>query len=235
MQVEDKAARIAEPEQSHRHNLDSDSLLSSEAAGGCFSRKSALRLRELMTQLLATKTAESKKDLYEKAEFEMLAMTDSKKEHRNWYRILSGFCLVNSLSGIFDLCQQKMKKASLGPYRESVLRTDSKIREMLSLSLQAAVISGDVFLVKQLLTFARSNTFLLHLNHYWMQVALRVSEPDGPAADDFALLKALLKHETVYKGLGNQSADQPEGGKRGTFNPYQRDIRRQESVLNVLK
>lgn len=102
------------------------------------------------------------------------------------------------------------------------------MRELLSLTLQALIVTGDAEMVTSMLTFARANTFLLALNTYWIQVALRVSEPDGPSSANFALLETLMKHETVYKGSYKESTEQPaDGNGRATVNPYFRDKRRQ--------
>ena len=49
------------------------------------------------------------------------------------------------------------------------------------------------------MTWARKNTLILQINDEWIQVALRVTDEDGPGQGDRTLLKNLLKHQIVIK------------------------------------
>ena len=49
------------------------------------------------------------------------------------------------------------------------------------------------------LVYGRANTFLLSVNDPILQVALRVTEDDGPGQGDMSLLRTLVVNQTVLK------------------------------------
>jgi len=60
------------------------------------------------------------------------------------YKILMGYALINELSDVFDLCEERLGDKSLGLYKEAKKRTDKKMRKMLNLTLQSAISVGEV-------------------------------------------------------------------------------------------
>ena len=49
------------------------------------------------------------------------------------------------------------------------------------------------------LTYGRSNTFLLSVTDDLLQIALRVTEDDGPLQGDMQLLRVMIEESTVIK------------------------------------
>ena len=54
--------------------------------------------------------------------------------------------------------------------------------------------------VEKTLMWARANTLLLQVNDTWIQIALRVTDTDGPGKGDRSLLGVLVRQEVVIKG-----------------------------------
>ena len=73
--------------------------------------------------------------------------------------------------------------------------------------------------------FARANTFLLQLDNEWLQVAIRVTEEDGPCKGNQKLLQILLKHQVVIKPIVRENNNKKICNKHSDVNP----------VLKVLK
>lgn len=108
------------------------------------------------------------------------------------YLILAGFAVVCGQEEMYSLCSPLLGQRSLGEYRQVSRRTDSKMRKFLNLALQNAILACNTSLVEKTLQFGRENTMLLQVTDEWIQVALRVTEEDGPGQGDRTLLRILL-------------------------------------------
>ena len=73
------------------------------------------------------------------------------------------------------------------------------IRKLLEFALCAAVCTHNVKQVKKTLVYGRENTFLLSVTDNLLQIALRMTEDDGPHKGDYAVLRTLITNATVVK------------------------------------
>ncbi len=92
------------------------------------------------------------------------------------------------------MCANKLGRKATGVWERAILRTDPKIRRLLNVTLHSAILVCNPVQVDTVLTWARQNTLILHINDEWIQVALRITDEDGPAKGDRTLLATLLKH-----------------------------------------
>ena len=58
------------------------------------------------------------------------------------------------------------------------------------------------------LSWARSNTLTLQVNDQWLQIALRVTDRDGPGKGNRGLLRLLIRNQVIIKSISEMS--QPE-------------------------
>ena len=59
------------------------------------------------------------------------------------YRILSSFAMVHGYEQIYNMCNSKIgPKKTLGEYRKASRRTDIKMRKLINLALQVAILLG---------------------------------------------------------------------------------------------
>ena len=65
--------------------------------------------------------------------------------------------------------------------------------------LTACVSTCDVEQARRTLVYGRKNTFLLFVTDDLLQIALRITEDDGPAKGEMRLLKVLIENGTVVK------------------------------------
>jgi len=65
---------------------------------------------------------------------------------------------------------------------------------LLNLTLHSSILRCNYVYVDIILRWARQNTLTLHINDGWIQVALRVTDMDGPGKGDRTLLATLLRH-----------------------------------------
>ena len=92
------------------------------------------------------------------------------------YLILSALALINQREDVYTHCATKLGSMSLGVYSKARVRTDQKIRNLLNLTLQAAIVMCNSALVKQLLIWGRQNTMMLQVNEEWLIIALHVCD-----------------------------------------------------------
>ena len=93
---------------------------------------------------------------------------------KNLYLILSGLALINHREDVYTHCATKLGSMSLGVYSKATLRTDQKMRNLLNLTLQAAIVTCSSEVVKQVLVWGRKNTLLLQVSEDWLIIALQV-------------------------------------------------------------
>ena len=67
----------------------------------------------------------------------------SQRQLKNMYRILSSFAMVHGHEHIYNMCNSKIEpKKTLGEYRKASRRTDIKMRKLINLALQVAILLG---------------------------------------------------------------------------------------------
>ena len=110
-------------------------------------------------------------------------MVRDKRNRKSMYLMLMGFALVTGAKEVYEMCAAQLgdSKRSLGSsYEQAATRTDIKIRRVMNLSLQCSILLCDVALAEGILVFGRANTLLIQTDDSWLQVALRVTQKDGP-------------------------------------------------------
>ena len=117
------------------------------------------------------------------------------------YQIMSGLAIINGFEIIYNHCEERLSKKSLGPYRLAKRRTDEKMRQVINLGFQSAILTCSPWEAETILIFARRNTLLLFVTDEWIQIALRVTDPDGPGKGDRSLIRVLLHHQVVIKPI----------------------------------
>ena len=122
----------------------------------------------------------------------------------NCLLVLYTFSVTNNLKGMFDYCVHKIG-SNLAPYPkdfdEAKNRTCMTMRLLLEFGLVAAVCTCNVDQVKKTLVYGRKNTFLLSVTDDLLQIALRLTEDDGPLRGDFNILRVLITNATVVKPI----------------------------------
>ena len=92
-------------------------------------------------------------------------------------------------------------------YEEAIVKTDSQMRTLLNLCLHAAIAVHNVSQCEKTLKYGRTNTFMLWVTDPMIQVALRMTEDDGPGAGDMTLLRTLVVNQAVLMRDPPQSQD----------------------------
>ena len=83
------------------------------------------------------------------------------------------------------------------------------MRTLLEFILTACVSICNVEQTKRTLVYGRKNTFILSVTDDLLQIALRMTEDDGPAKGDLQLLRVLIENATVVKPMSNKSPRSP--------------------------
>ena len=125
-----------------------------------------------------------------------------KKQKLNFLLILYGLSLTNNREDVFNYCIRKLDQ-NMGEYprnfAEARVRIDAVIRTLLEILLIAAIITCNVKQCQRTLVYGRKNTFIIGIPEYFLQVALRLTEQDGPGNGDMSLLRVLVQHKTIVK------------------------------------
>jgi len=77
------------------------------------------------------------------------------------------------------------------------------MRLLLEFALVSAVCTHNVSQVKRILVYGRENTFLLSVTDSLLQIALRLTEDDGPLRGDHSILRVLICNATVIKPIAS--------------------------------
>ena len=84
------------------------------------------------------------------------------------------------------------------------------MRKFLNFILHTAILLCNVDCVEKTLKFGRDNTMLLQVTDEWIQVALKVTEEDGPGAGDRTLLRVLIGMQAMIKPLDKKKKSESE-------------------------
>ena len=137
---------------------------------------------------------------------ENLATIRDKRQQMNALLLMYVLSVANDLSGTFQYCVHKIGQ-NIGPYpkdfAEARRRTCMTMRQLLEFALVAAVCVHNVEQVKKILVYGRENTFLLSVTDNLLQIALRLTEDDGPLRGDFDILRVLITNATVVKPIAS--------------------------------
>lgn len=135
-----------------------------------------------------------------------LFMIKEKPQRLNYLLILYALSITNDLPSTFAYSVNKMG-AQIGTYpkkhEEARRRTDMIMRELLEFLLVGSVATCNVEQTRITLVYGRNNTFLLSLTDNVLQIALKITEDDGPVGGDLSLLRVLVENATVVKPIAS--------------------------------
>jgi hypothetical protein len=118
-------------------------------------------------------------------------------KNENAVIILLGFCLAQGCPKRFDEAVGLLKKTKenfeLTNYKESLRRTDEKLRNLLDIALQAAFVLDDLDLCEVIYRFSIENTFVLKLKEEVLQ--LLTNDCLNSSTPDFSLIKFVVKNK----------------------------------------
>ena len=89
-------------------------------------------------------------------------------DSENMLLIFLGLSIVNDQGELYELSNEKLGHFGLGTWKEAILRTDSKIRQLLNLTLHSMIWACQAEQAKKTLMWARSNTLILHMSDDWI-------------------------------------------------------------------
>ena len=105
---------------------------------------------------------------------------------------------------------------------------------MLEFVLIACISTCDVDQTQQTLIYGRNNTFLLSVTKDQLQIALRMTEEDGPAGGDLQLLRVLIEKQTVVKPI-KKSPSSPQLKMRDQLLANPRSDKQEKHLIKAMK
>ena len=73
-------------------------------------------------------------------------------------------------------------------------------------------------MIEKTLIYGRQNTFLLSVTDNLLQIALRLTENDGPIANDYTILRVMILNQTVVKATQKTAASKGKEYKNNVTN-----------------